>query len=170
MKYYIGIDNGVSGSIGITSSDPDFTPEFHKTPVFKVQDYTKTKKNISRVDYFDLHDMLCMCSKCNIDSINAIALVERPMINPGRFKASISAARALEVTLLVLEDLDIPYQFLDSKQWQKEMLPKGVKGSTELKKASKDIGERLFPQFKGMKGVKDFDGILISEWAKRNNL
>lgn len=176
-KYYIGIDNGTTGSIGIVSSDPDIAPKLYYMPVFKRQDYTKKKKNITRISYRSLYNILeCYSTNAHFtkDKItyhpNVIALVERPMVNPGRFMASISAVRALEVTLIVLEELMIPYQFIDSKQWQKEMLPQGIKGSTELKQASRDIGERLFPQFRPYKKTKDADGILIAEWAKRNNL
>ena len=59
--------------------------------------------------------------------------------------------------------------YVDSKEWQKVMLPKGVKGSEELKKSSLDIGNRLFPQFEENKH-KDRDSLLMAEWARRNNL
>lgn len=91
------------------------------------------------------------------------------MINPGRFQASISAVRALEATLITLELLNIPYQYLDSREWQRDILPKGVKGADELKRASLDVGKRLFPQFAHMfKG--DADGILIAHWARLKGL
>ena len=51
---------------------------------------------------------------------------------------------------------------------QKDMLPKGCKGE-ELKKASLDIGNRLFPSFKTVKHP-DRDGLLIAEWARRKGL
>jgi hypothetical protein len=172
-KYYIGIDNGVTGSVGITSSCPEFTPIFFYIPSFKKQDYTKKKKRVSRIDSKKLNDLISRY-KCYVGhdekNNNVIAVLERPMLNPTRWTASISASRALETTLIVLEDLNIPYQFIDSKEWQKEMLPKGIKGSKELKQASREIGERLFPQFKPYKKIQDADGILIAEWAKRKNL
>jgi hypothetical protein len=59
--------------------------------------------------------------------------------------------------------------YIDSKEWQKEMLPKGVKGSDELKKLSLDIGNRLFPQFRDFKHP-DRDSLLICEYARRKNL
>jgi hypothetical protein len=88
------------------------------------------------------------------------------MVNPQRFKASTSALRALEATIIVLEELRLPFQYIDSKEWQKEMLPKGIKGSSELKKASLDIGNRLFPQFKDVKHG-DRDGLLMAEYCRR---
>jgi hypothetical protein len=48
------------------------------------------------------------------------------------------------------------------------MLPKGVAGE-ELKKASLDIGNRLFPMFTEFKHP-DRDGLLIAEYARRQNL
>ena len=49
LKFYIGIDNGVTGSIGIVGRDLTYY-NMVKTPVISGQDYTKAKKNISRVD------------------------------------------------------------------------------------------------------------------------
>ena len=96
-------------------------------------------------------------------------ICERPMINPTRWKASMSAIRCWEAQLIILEVLGVSHQFVDSKEWQKMMLPKGIKGSDEQKKASKDIGKRLFPSLADFKHT-DFDGILIAEFARRANL
>jgi hypothetical protein len=167
---YIGIDNGTSGTIGLVKTEKYNECEFFETPSFSEQDYTKKKKNISRINSTELFNILKnTIEKNNYDKI--FAILERPMINPTRFVASICAARAFESTLTIIEVLQIPRQFIDSKEWQKELLPQGLKGSDELKKASKDVGCRLFPQFKDLI-VKhgDADGILIAEYAKRKNL
>jgi len=51
------------------------------------------------------------------------------------------------------------------------MLPHGVKGPAELKKASADIGKRLFPgQTEAIDKHKDADGLLMAEWARRLQL
>lgn len=47
-KIYVGCDNGVSGTIGIVGDNIE--PYFTKTPVKSEQDYTKGKKNITRLD------------------------------------------------------------------------------------------------------------------------
>lgn len=48
---------------------------------------------------------------------------------------------------------------------------KGIEGSAELKKASMDIGLRLFPdQEEVIKKHKDADALLIAEWARREQL
>lgn len=160
-KIYIGIDNGTTGTIGIVGNETE--PQLHHTPVKKEQDYTKAKKQVTRLD--------CIGLKSILDQFNhneICVVMERPMINPTRWTASMSAIRCLEATLIILEMLGIPHQFIDSKEWQREMLPKGIKGSDEQKKASLDIGNRLFPQFADFK-QKDRDGILIAEYARRKN-
>lgn len=158
-KLYIGIDNGVSGTIGFVSDTESFTI---KTPIKKYQDYTKSKKFINRLDVIEISKLLFEQSY----EYTMFALIERPMINGGRFNASISAARCLEATLNVLEMHHIPYQFIDSKEWQKELLPSGCSGE-ELKSASRDVGKRLFPKV----DIKhpDLDGLLIAEYARRKN-
>jgi hypothetical protein len=164
MKIYIGIDNGTTGSIGILSENKEIC-EFLETPSKKEQSYTKTKQNISRIDFPVIYKLL----EDYKDS--SFAIIERPLVNPKMFKTTMSAMRALEATLCAIEGLEIAHQYIDSKQWQKELLPQGTKGSVELKKASKEIGIRLFPQHKELiEKHKDADGILIAEFARRNNL
>ena len=159
-KLYIGIDNGVSGSIGWTDG---MVNGQIKTPVFKQQNYTKVKGNISRIDHCFLKEWLKDLTK---GYLAFFAVLERPMVNPGRFKASISAVRALESTQLILDQQGIPYQFVDSKEWQTDMLQKGIKGSPELKKAGIQVASRLFPN---IVCKPDADGILLAEWARRSN-
>lgn len=165
-KVYIGIDNGVTGSIGICT---DGGATIFKTPVHSCLSYTKKKQNITRIKTEELKDLL------KVNTLNqrplSFCLIERPMVNPGRFKATVSALRALEASLIVLEDLEIPYQYIDSKEWQKALLPSGLKGPAELKKASMEIACRLFPHLKDrIIKHKDGDGLLIAEYARRKGL
>lgn len=163
MKTWIGIDNGVTGSIGIIN---DNDVEFYKTPSRTEQSYTKKKQNITRVDISELKHILS-----NYDPDETKVLLERPYVNPTGIKATISAVRCLEAVLITIENLCIPYEYIDSRQWQKEMLPKGCKGTKELKKASLDVGMRLFPGWKKeILKQKDADGLLIAEWARRRGL
>jgi len=164
MLYYIGIDNGVSGSIGVLSTDGT-PPEFILSPVKSEQNYTKTKKNITRINYPELVKYFAKFA-----ALPALAhvMLERPMVNPGRFMATTSALRALEATLIILEQFRISFEYIDSKEWQKVLLPHGLKGPDELKKASHDIGCRLFPQFTELFDKhKDADGMLIAEYCRR---
>lgn len=164
-KVFIGIDNGVSGSIGIISPS---TVYFGKTPTFVQQDFQKKKKNITRVAHSELYELLRLHTY-GFKASEIMVAIERPMINPQRYTATISAVRAWESTLITLESLGLPYQVVDSKEWQKKVLPQGVKGSPELKKASLDVGNRLFPQFKENKH-EDRDGMLIAEYLRLINV
>lgn len=159
-KIFIGIDNGVSGTIGVVGEKVIFT----KTPTKNELDYTKKKANLTRVDYRKLYDLLNEISQ-QYSTDEIIVAIERPMVNPTRFTATKSALRAWEALLICIEELGLPYIFIDSKEWQKVMLPKGVT-STELKKASLNVGSRLFPTFKDVKH-EDRDGILIAEYLRK---
>lgn len=160
MKIHIGIDNGVSGTIGIITNECSY---FYEMPTFSEQSYTKKKANITRICYGELYDMLLP-----YQGSSTFILFERPMVNPMRFIATMSALRSLESTLIVIEQLGIPREYIDSKQWQKVLLPQGIKGSDELKKASEDIGCRLFPQHATLiKKHGDADGLLIAEFCRR---
>lgn len=170
-KIYIGIDNGTTGTIGVTGEG--WIPVMVETPVVKEQSYTKAKNEITRIDHRALRLWLMenVLKKQGFIPSDILAVIERPMINPMRFKASISAARSLESTLCVMEDFGIPLMYVDSKAWQRKMLPEGCKGTDELKKASKDIGCRLFPGLSDtITKHKDADGLLIAEWARREGL
>lgn len=161
-KVYIGIDNGTTGTIGIVGDNVQ--PQIYHTPVKCEQDYTKAKKNISRLDCEEFMRILKQYFPSDI-----CVVCERPMINPTRWNASMTAIRCWEAQLIILEVLGISHQFVDSKEWQRMLLPKGIKGSNEQKKASKDIGKRLFPMLANFKHT-DFDGVLIAEYARRKNL
>lgn len=161
-KYYIGIDNGVSGSIGVVNSNATVS-HYYLTPTRLCLNYTKEAKNINRVCVVAMEKILSQFPS------SSLVLLERPMVNPGRFAATASALRALEATLIVLERLGMPFVYIDSKEWQTPMLPKGIKGSDALKAASLDVGSRLFPHLQDLfKG--DADGILIAENARRMRL
>jgi len=183
-KTYIGIDNGVSGTIGIITKDE--VCNFCKTPVKNVNNYQKpakrkkkvkpgmkpgtepkvkpglVQKKLNRIDHEELALLIGYLGD------DTLAIIERPMVNATRFNASLSAVRALEATLVVLEELEIPYIFCDSREWQKVMLPAGTKGDA-LKTESKRVGNELFPQFADVKHP-DRDGILIAEYARRMKL
>ena len=153
----IGIDNGVTGSIGIISeSGYVFIP----TPTKKERNYTKKKAYITRIDVVKLESLL--------KDYSGMVVIERPMVNPGRFKSTMSAIRALEATITVLERLGLPYEYIDSKEWQKSILP-GTSGE-QLKEESKWLGCKLFPNFKDqITKHGDADSLLIAQYKYENN-
>ena len=159
FNVFIGIDNGVTGTIGIIVPSGSY---FYEIPVKKEQNYTKKKGNISRVVGTALKEMLAP-----FVNSNTMIQIERPMVNPGRFAATTSALRALEAVLIVVEQLGLAYEYIDSKEWQKVLLPQGSK-KEQLKEDSKNIGCRLFPQHRELiEKHKDADGILIAEFCRR---
>lgn len=173
MKYTIGIDNGVSGSIAIIDNNNDILL-FKHTPVFECLNYTKTYAKLHRISVTELKQMLT-----GVDAKDCQCYIERPMVNPVRFTATISAIRALEATLIVLEELKIPYEYIDSKEWQHAMLPKGIykekisktgrksmkADPKQLKMASKDVAKRLYPSI-DLKEFNDADSLLIARYYK----
>lgn len=161
---YIGIDNGATGSIGIISP---IHLIYIPVPKYMEQDYTKKKQRVSRLDVPAFGNLIQDVMRAKHTHVHV--LLERPLVNPGMFKATKSALRFMEATMIVLERLGLPKRFIDSKEWQKYLLPKGCKGP-ELKVASKEIGCRLFPQLAPMI-VKhgDADGLLIAEYARRTS-
>jgi len=167
-KIYIVIDNGVTGTIAWMGEG--VAADMIETPDKSEQSYTKEKKNITRIDYPEVVKRLTEITQFLDSPAEALAVIERPMINPMRFQASVSAARSLEATLIAIESLGIPRMYVDRRQWQKALLPHGCKGP-ELKHASADIGCRLFPDREKIIGKhKDADALLIAEWARREGL
>lgn len=160
----VGIDNGTSGSIGIILEDGTSSFVSMKELSFSEQDYVKAKRNITRVDAIKLYRLLAP-----LKGKSVLVMCERPLVNPTMFRATISAVRCLEcVTVVVQQMLHLPFQYLDSKKWQKELLPMGCTGKKELKKASLDLGIRRYPQHeKVIRKVGDADGLLIAAFCRR---
>ena len=162
-KFYVGIDNGVSGSIGIINTVTNEV-RYYPTPVKRELNYTKEKAWLNRIDRACVKEIFEIFGDTATSDI--LVVLERPMVNPKRWKASVSAIRALESTITIFEDLNLPFIYVDSKEWQKALLPKGTVGD-ELKDASLLVAQRLFPN---LDFGKDGDGILIAEWARRKQL
>jgi hypothetical protein len=165
---YIGIDNGVSGSIAVLDNSGKVLL-FEQTPIKSERNYTKEEHFLNRLDHAKLKELFFLVFKLNDNSTENIKIyIERPMVNPMRWKASMSAIRCLESLLVVLEQLklDKSYEYIDSKEWQKAMLPKSVikKGSEKLKKSGIRVSKKLFPS---VKITTDADALLIAEYYRK---
>lgn len=170
----IGIDNGTSGTIGFICGEHY---DFLETPVIVKLDFTKSvKKEIKRLDV-DVFCKILNLYKSIAEDVKEplICYLERPFTNPTLFNTSMLAVRCFEAELTVIESLKIPYVVIDSKAWQKELLPEGTtaKGKdkkskkNELKFASMEIGIRTFPLAeKTIRKHKDADGLLIARYGK----
>src|SRR5689334_18622755 len=106
VKTYIGIDNGSTGSIGIIREDGKVI--FGTIPNKKEQSYTKKEQSVTRVDVIELTKVLEReCGRNNgLNHTSVFILIERPLVNPGMFKATLSAMRALEAVLNTVEMLN----------------------------------------------------------------
>ena len=113
-----GLDNGSTVTISCINK-VDGTISFMKTPSRVELDYTQDIKYINRIDVVELKKWFeTNISLMKDDNRFIIVILERPMKNPTRFEQSISACRAFEATLIVLEELNLKYIVIDSKQWQ----------------------------------------------------
>lgn len=162
FKTVIFIDNGNTGSMGWYG---EAGAGFCLVPVKTRMSHHVKPHKIKAVDGPALS---CIISDIIKDTghgkNNVIVCRERPMINPKRWKASLSASRSDEAETVVLEAAGVPFIYVDSKTWQHGTLPssgaKGVTSST-LKAESMAEGLRLFPEFSALiKKHKDADGIL----------
>lgn len=162
FKTVIFIDNGNTGSMGWYG---EAGSGFCLVPVKTRMSHHVKPHKIKAVDGPALS---CIISDIIKDTGHGgegvIVCRERPMINPRRWKASLSASRADEAETIILEAAGIPFIYVDSKTWQHGTLPssgtKGVTSST-LKAESMAEGLRLFPEFSALiKKHKDADGIL----------
>jgi len=157
---FIGVDNGVSGGVGILTPTESF---YYRTPTIKQRSYTKEKKFISRLDVEKFKDLL----KAHVqDPRDVLLMFERPMVNPRRFAATMSAVRCAEAALIVVEALGYTYEWIDSRKWQHALLPDGITGSSALKAASLAFGKKTFPQL-AEELKKDADPLAIAWYLKK---
>lgn len=157
---YVGIDNGVTGSVGVINGNHH---AFWETPIMEYRNYTKKVGYLKRIDHLTLTTKLLPYH----GDFNVVALIERPMVNPRAFVATESALRALEATIIVLETLAIPYRFVDSKAWQRKYLSAETIGGKSLKLLSRQVGIQLFPECKqAIEKHGDADGLLIAAYAR----
>jgi len=167
-KLYIGIDNGVTGSICVLrplGSDGNV----YRVPTIFGQDYTLKKQNVSRLDCLAFSQLLS-----ELPDIPKIVVIENPLCTPKFFQNTMIAMRCYEAQLIVLEMLKIGHRNIPPSYWQKELLPSGMgrrPKESELKKVSTDIGKKLFPHWSDFIDKQgDADAILIAEYARRNRL
>lgn len=156
---YVGIDNGVTGSIGIVGEA--INPMIFKTPVTLGFDFQKSGKQINRLDWDELDKLFQAWGK----TISRVA-IERPLINPKLFSATISAVRSFESWILYLEKrAKVGYTVIDSRKWQKKYLP-AVSGK-DLKKASLELAFREDPNLIiDSKQITDADAYWIARYIQ----
>jgi hypothetical protein len=152
----IGIDNGSSGSVAVLHEVPG-AATFQPVPTQDYLHYGKKGSIGRRLDRAALRDLLMGPGFAR----RARVYVERPF--SGRFiNAVVPAHRFFEATIIVLEDLGLGYEVIDSGTWQKPLLG-NVSGSPALKLASRLRGVQLYPHLKdAITRHGDADGLLIA--------
>jgi hypothetical protein len=163
VRTYIGIDNGSTGSVGIITPTNDKPYLFFPTPTKDTLNYqTKKAHFVKLVDQFALeHEFTALIAAHREVKV----LVEKPFTMKFATPQVLLAHRTFQQVLDVLERLGYGYDVIPATKWQKELLPKKIKGK-ELKKASLGVGKRLFPDI-DWDDYKDADGLLIAEYCRR---
>ena len=161
-NYIVALDNGVSSN-GVALFGPDNLVRYEKLPIKSELSYTHEEHHITRLDAPGLRKLL---TSWNLPKNDTKVVMERIMINPARFRASISAARCLEAELIIIEEFGFEIEYCDSKNWQHVLLP-SVVGTDDLKKASLALGHKLFPD---LAIKKDADSLLIGYWAMNRTI
>jgi len=156
---YIGVDNGVSGTIGIYG---DSVIEVYKVPVRKgCSDYS-ANHSITRVDVDSLRGIMCRYTGGDVKVI-----LEYPYFNMKNIRTTFVAGRCLEAELIVLEGLGLEYSFVSARVWQSDLFP-GIRGRLELKRRSLMFGiDKLGGK---VSGFSDFDGLCIAYWGFKNRV
>ena len=171
IKVLIGIDNGSTGSIGsIFYKEAPNEKGYEivdvtliKTPIKKVRSYTKEEHYVSLLDLYKMSQYINIIkSNC----CSCIIYTERPMINPIRFKSSVSACMNFASLLNIIEVCNIEkYYVIDSKKWQHTYFDNSIAGSKNLKDESKRLGLTLFSNYDKITKViksRDADALFIS--------
>lgn len=116
--FAIGIDNGVTGSIGWIFKGKC---GLMKMPVRRVVDYGKAGKHMNRIDVKALKALLVGFKYEAQKAEEDIKIImERPFMGDAtKIVAMLSAARAFEATLIVIETVQIGFRVIDSRAWQK---------------------------------------------------
>lgn len=157
----IGIDNGATGSVGIIHPGGVIFDEVPSKPFLA----GKSGKTITRVDHAKLGEWIELnaCAHGTVTRSNVFAYVERPFTGSAMMvNTMVLSARSFEAVIIVLEQLNIGYEVVDSKEWQRPLLG-AVRGSAELKRASLMRGSQLYPAHaEAIRSHGDADGLLIA--------
>jgi hypothetical protein len=154
VNIIFGIDNGVTGTVACILPEYSDYIDILETPVIESENYTQDVQKINRINIKELSEWikkhLNFAKKIYKDKIKSIVILERPMVNPQRFKNSLIAIRAFEATLITLESLELNYIIIDSKKWQHHFFGKDTT-QIDLKRASLKLSLDILEQNKESK-------------------
>lgn len=161
----IGLDNGTTGSLAVYDSELNIMA-IHSLPIKKELSYQKKAKHITRIDYPQMCELLTRIKK---GQNNIHCFMEKPFnAGPKMINTALISARCFEAEVIALEECEIGYTVISSGLWQKKILPKGLKGSSVLKKAAYDVAKKLYPYLATKLNLSNADSVLIAHVFKSN--
>jgi len=169
MSLYIGIDPGLQGAIGVVDEQGKHI-WIYDTPIIE---FTKGKKKKREYDIPAIRNILMNFSDIGPTKVT-VALEKMQSLPPGiRIQATFGLGLCQGIFEGLLVGLNIPYELVIPKTWQKEFQITKSKG--DKKAQSLMIAERLFPsaELRGPRGGKKdgrSDALLIAEWIRRSSL
>ena len=188
--YILGIDNGVTGSIAMMDHSGKIVMH-SPVPVYKEQKWTKpktqklktkTKLVYDEITMIDADALQRMLVKYTSTISDIHCFLERPAISYAAawsMKTSISAAMSWAYVVYILKKLQIPRTDIDSKDWQKQLIPEAMGVNNKeymktlkagernklLKDAAYDLAKTLYPPLNSKdKGAGD--SICICEYGR----
>lgn len=168
VKIIFGLDNGTTGTICCMIPEINYI-DFIQTPNKESIDYTQKIQYISRIDINKLiewfRNNIKKVKQFYKNDVKSIVILQRPMVNPQRFKQSGHALRAFEATLITLETLNLNYIIIDSKKWQHYFFGKNT-SQIDLKEESKKLGLTILQNNKNNQNEKEIEVML--ECVKRH--
>jgi hypothetical protein len=193
FEYIIGCDNGTTGKYCVMDINGKIL-DFQPVPIFNHPGWSKPKKvkkinkegvqetkiKQTTFNFIDIVKLKDLWSKIP-DITKTICYLERPAVNyqaRWAMQTSLSAFGAWQAVIYVLRSLNIPYEIIDSRQWQTVLIPQALgknnkeyvrkqrelgKRNDLLKKAADELVHKLFPEIT----KKDCDSICIAECFRR---
>lgn len=177
-KLFIGIDNGSSGSYTIINECGELIC-FEHVPTFKIKKWATSNNKQGHITVIDVNTLEQMLSKYikSIDKENIYCFIERPAVGFSGWSiwTSLSGIVAWVSVQYALLNLGIKYDTIDSKQWQKYLIPQalGKKDKSKpmkrgdrnkyLKIESDKLAKELYPDIE-LKNSGDGDSINIAHY------
>ncbi len=163
MKYYLGIDNGISGGLAMVSQ-VGVLKHLCTMPIQRTKKGNEVNVRLVKQWMID--------SLCDHDSVDII--IEEPA--GSRFpKMASSMAGSFHAIRATIEVIGYRYERITPQAWQKFMLGKIPQGQTKIAALTK--ARSLWPTetwLENLKCKKPHDGLvdaaLIAEFGRRNNL
>lgn len=189
--WVLGMDNGVSGSFALMNPAGKIVLFAH-VPTYKENKWTKPKVKKLKSGKKVVHDQITLI---DIDALQRMLVpyssvindihcfLERPAISYAAawsMQTSISASMSWASVVYVLKKLRIPRTDIDSREWQKILIPEAMGENNKeymktlkagdrnklLKEASDMNAKAIYPKFNG-KELGDGDSINICDFGRK---